>query len=182
MFTDALLFLSLDASNIHKTLKTRTSWSSIETTDSSGIGSHNSLNSNHMRSSHSSSSTLPSNYCHSNSSNESEGIESDFPDYDIGNYPPPPAMDFNTPSKYSADVSMKYATIDRSHFRRNQRLSSSLREQNGVSKQRSNSIGDNDNQFPDYKMNLPKNKMNTICTRTNEIVSLSSSIPKNETP
>jgi len=151
------------SSTIHKTLKARTSWSSIETTDSSsGIGSHNSLNSHHLRSGHSSTTTLPSNYCHSNSSNESEGIEHDFPDPDHGgNYPLPPPMDFNTPMKYGNDAG-KYATIDRSHFRRNQRLTSSLREQNGGIKQRSNSFGENENPFPDYKMNLPKNKMNTI--------------------
>ena len=164
------LFLFLEpTSNIHKAFKSRTSWSS-ETTDSSGIGSHNSLNSHHMRSGHSSTSTLPHNYCHSNSSNESEGIEPDFPDNELANafYPPPPAMtELHMPAKYSADVAQKYATVDRSHFRRNQRLTCSLREQNMASgiKQRSNSFGEND-VFPDYKMNLPKNKMNTICART----------------
>lgn len=156
------------APNIDKSLKSRKSWSS-ETTDSSGIGSHNSLNS-HMRSSHSSTSTLPYNYCHSNSSNESEGIEPDFPDNDLVNafYPPPPPMtDLHMPAKYGGDIAQKYATVDRSHFQRNQRLACSLREQNMSSgtKQRSNSFGENES-FPDYKMNLPKNKMNTICART----------------
>ena len=72
------------------------------------------------------------------------------------------------PMKYGNDVSNKYATIDRSHFRRNQRLTSSLRDQAaGLNKQRSNSFGENENPlFPEYKMNLPKNKMNTICSRT----------------
>ena len=162
-------------------MKTRTSWSSIETTDSSGIGSHigshNSLNSNHPRSSHSSTTTLPNNYCHSNSSNESEGIEPDFPEIHPAdhplNYPPPP--DFNMPMKYGND-SNKYATIDRSHFKRHQRLSSSLRDQAaGLNRQRSNSFGENDNPvFPDYKMNLPKNKMNTICSRTARTVNTNS--------
>ena len=172
-----------DTSNIihNKTLKPRTSWSSIETTDSSGIGSHigshNSLNSNHPRSSHSSTTTLPNNYCHSNSSNESEGIEPDFPEIHPAdhalNYPPPP--DFNMPMKYGND-SNKYATIDRSHFKRHQRLSSSLRDQAaGLNRQRSNSFGENDNPvFPDYKMNLPKNKMNTICSRTARTVNTNS--------
>jgi len=168
------IFLLLEPTQLHKSLKSRTSWSSIETTDSSsGIGSHNSLNSHHMRSGHSSTSTLPNNsYCHSNSSNESEGIEPDFPDCDIGNYPPPP-MDMNMPMKYggpNSDVSMKYATIDRSHFRRNQRMGAALRDQNmegvGNNKQRSNSFGETEPNLPDYKMNLPKNKMNTICART----------------
>ena len=170
--------------NIRKTLKTRTSWSSIETTDSSGIGSHNSLNSNHPRSGHSSTTTLPNAYCHSNSSNESEGIEYDFPpptgafNHHHGGvpsmdgslmYPPPPPSDFNMPAKYGTDAG-KYATIDRSHFRRNQRLTSSLRDQTGMlNKQRSNSFGENENNQPaagDHKMNFPKNKMNTICSRT----------------
>ena len=127
-----------------------------------------------MRSGHSSTSTLPNNsYCHSNSSNESEGIEPDFPDCDIGNYPPPP-MDMNYPTKYggaNSDVGMKYATIDRSHFRRHQRMGAALQDQNmgvaGINKQRSNSFGENGEPvLPDYKMNLPKNKMNTICART----------------
>lgn len=88
------------------------------------------------------------------------------------NYPPPP--DFNMPMKYGND-SNKYATIDRSHFRRNQRLTSSLRDQAGINMQRSNSFGENDNPvFPDYKMNLPKNKMNTICSRTSRTVNTNS--------
>lgn len=173
-------FRILDSVNIHKGFKTRTSWSSIETTDSSGVGSYNSLNL-HTRSSHPSTSTLPQNYCHSNSSNESEGIEPDFlGDCDVHTmYPPPPmhhhpdhSMHMSAHSSihqhqpYGVANDMKYATIDRSHFRRVQRQRSGSDTDGSGNKQRSNSVGESEEDCPDYKMNLPKNKMNTICART----------------
>lgn len=65
---------------------------------------------------------------------------------------------------YAGGTEMKYATIDRSHFRRVQRQRSGSDTDN--TKQRSNSVGESEEEFPDYKLNLPKNKMNTICART----------------
>ena len=96
--------------------------------------------------------------------------------------PPPPPIEsaLTQPTSFHRNAygtsDMKYATIDRSHFRRNnQQLQRNLRESGSAppdgsdfaeSKQRSNSVGENEEEFPEYKMNLPKNKMNTICGRT----------------
>jgi len=195
---------SNDLLNMHPVLKTRSSWSSSETTDSSGIGSYHSLNSTQQHQQHNNkqqrSSTTSSGYHRSGS--ETDVIEVDYlDDYDERNmFPTHPIMSTtisnhhgyqqqnsyqqsnyqqnNYQNQHHGSIGFhqgsnmmtqhananKYATIDRSHFKRNQ-----LTHQNNFQdslKQRSNSLGENTEEeypsFPDYKMNLPKPKMNTI--------------------
>lgn len=155
---------SSDMINIHKALKTRTSWSSIETTsDSSGIGSYNSLNSQNKLAS----TTTMQNYYQSSS--DSDIIEQDYlSGCDISNVYPSYHSTKNDVGGFHQNYAtddMKYATIDRSHFRRNKIHTSSLRD---PLKQRSNSLGEDGESFPvfpNYKMNLPKSKPNNAANR-----------------
>ena len=165
--------------------KTSTSWSSTETSDSSGIGSNGSL-------------TYPNKNRYSSTSGYSEGsgyqadfIEADHQtDYQVTNdqvqYPMYRQYNghtndrqYNGHPQYNghtneSDVGYnKYATIDRSFLQRNRMQFNDMRGSmtpGMPSRHRSNSLGQEEDFpcFPDYKLNLPKSKMNTIA-RTNYI-------------
>ena len=120
------------------------SWSSIETCDSSGIGSYNSLTSQNKQ--------VKKTHC---SGSDSDPIEIDCDDCE-------------SQGAVSAYSDLRYATIDRSHFRRNKLATASVRAPSTqiTNIHRSNSFNsDIIPEFPDYKMNLPKSKHHTICTR-----------------
>ena len=164
MHKSIILFFYPVLVNGHHVLKSRTSWSSSETSDSSGIGSYHSLNSHHNRSSNSTGHV--SQY---RSGSDSDIIEADYSS-DVKAFPPPPAPNAINQIGFHNNLNnirdMKYATIDRSHFKKNQHNICNFQNDYSLLKQRSNSLGENEDEefptYPDYKMNLPKSKMNTI--------------------
>jgi len=125
---------------------TRTSWSSLETSDSSGIGSYISLNSqghpHHAKS----------------SGYHSDGqYEDDQPDYD-----------------YDEEINIQMANLNpgsvqmppnfQSNFRRNVDVSSSMRgtRSSGAPYRRSNSLTEGESSMTDYRMNMPGRRSNTV--------------------
>ncbi|XP_065676228.1 protein MTSS 1 isoform X2 [Hydra vulgaris] len=120
------------------------SWSSIETCDSSGIGSYNSLSSQnkHVKKTH-------------RSGSDSDVIEIDCDDSELS-------------GSALARNDLRYATIDRSHFKRNMLATASVRSPSIPTNNmhRSNSFNSEIiPEFPDYKMNLPKSKHHTVSNK-----------------